>query len=186
LALAAALLSGCTTLQQLGALRHVDFRLDGVSGVRLAGVDLAAVDSYSDLSLRQVASVVQAVSRNSLPLELRLDVTGENPADNPTDARLLELDWTLLLDDRETVSGVVSQPVVLPPGSRRPIPVAVSLDLMTYFDGGARELVDLALAIGGRGEPVEVALRALPTIDTALGPIRYPEPITIARVDVGR
>lgn len=186
MALAVVGLSGCTTLQQLAALRQVDFRLEGVSGVRLAGVELASVDRYTDLSLSEVASVVQAVSQRSLPLDLRLDVTGENPADNATDARLLRMDWTLLLDRRETVSGVVSDAVLLPPGSRRPIPVTVSMDLMTFFDGSARELVDLALAIAGRGDGVEVALRAMPTVDTALGPIRYPDPITIARVDAGR
>ena len=36
-------LSGCATLQQLVALRDVDFDIDRLSDVRLAGVDLSNV-----------------------------------------------------------------------------------------------------------------------------------------------
>ena len=186
LTLAALLLTtGCATLQQLAALRSVDFGFDSVSDVRLAGVDLARVDSYDDLSIADAARLAMAIARDELPLDMRLQLTGENPAENTTDARLVRMDWTLLLDARETVSGVFDQEVVLPPGQVRPIPLDVSLNLVDFFEGSAVDLVELALAVAGQGDAKQVGVRATPTVNTALGPIRYPEPITIERT-VGR
>ena len=180
------LVSGCATLQQLTALRQVDFGLEGVSGVRLAGVDLAHVSSFRDLSFADGAALVRAVSNGRLPMDLRLELTGENPADNPTEARMVRMDWTLMLEGRETVSGVFTDEVVMPPGTRRPIPLDVSLDLVEFFEGSAEDLVELALAFAGQGgESKEVAVRAMPTVDTALGPIRYPGPITIVKTRLG-
>ena len=181
------LTASCTTLQQLVALRHVDFHLDGVAQARLLGIDLVRVDSYADLSLVEIGRVASALTSGELPLDVTLDLSGENPPDNAAEARLVRMDWTLLLDGQETVSGLMSDPVTFPPGARRGFQVDLRLDLIEFFDGGAREMLDLALAIAGQGgDGTEVALRVLPTVDTALGPIRYPEPITLVRADVGR
>jgi hypothetical protein len=55
-----------------------------------------------------------------------------------------------------------------------------------FFEGSAQDLVNLALSLTGQGgEPTEVSLRATPTVDTALGPIRYPRPITIVSREIG-
>jgi hypothetical protein len=121
-----------------------------------------------------------AVSREELPLEIRLQVLAENPADNTVDARLVRMDWTLLLHDRETLSGVFDGDVLLPPGEPRTFPVDVTLNLLDFFEGGARDLLELALSLSGRGgEPGNVVLEATPVVQTPLGPIRYPQPITI-------
>jgi hypothetical protein len=48
-------------------------------------------------------------------------------------------------------------------------------------------MIDLALAVAGAGgEPTRVSLRALPTIQTSIGPIRYPQPIIIVSREIGR
>jgi hypothetical protein len=60
--------------------------------------------------------------------------------------------------------------------------VGVRLDLYDLADGGLGDLLELALAIAGyEGARKEIRLEALPTIQTALGPIRYPGRITIRR-----
>jgi len=178
--------TGCATLQQFAALRNVAFSLDGVSGLTLAGVDLERVASFSDLGLRDVAAVTMAVTKNRLPMELRLHVLAENPADNGVDARLVQMDWTLFLQDRETLSGIVEDAVVLPPGVPTEVPIAIQMDLMDFFQGSAQDLVELALSLTGQGgAPKDVSLRATPVVDTPLGPIRYPQPITIVSAEVG-
>jgi len=107
-------------------------------------------------------------------------VRAENPASNPVQARLVKMEWTLFLRDRRTISGVFDENLVMPPGEPTDIPVAIQLDLLEFFDEGAKDLVDLALAVAGWGDvPKDVSLRVTPTIDTPLGPIRYPEPITV-------
>jgi hypothetical protein len=182
----AAVLSGCATLQQLVALRSVDFNVDRVSNVRLAGVDLGSVSSYRDLGLADVGRLTLAVAQGELPMDFQLHLTALNPADNSADARLVRLDWTLLLQGRETVSGVFADETLLRRGQPTDVPITMSLDLIDFFEGSAQDLVELALSLSGQGgSPREVTLRATPSVDTALGPISYPQPITIVSQEIG-
>lgn len=177
---------GCATFQQFAALRNVDFSLDRVSNPRLAGIDLGQIRSYGDLGFADAARLALAVTQEKLPMDFQLHLRAENPAENATDARLMRMDWTLFLQDRETLSGVFEQEVLLPPGEPRDVPIRMSLDLMEFFEGSAQDLLELALSIAGQGGvPKEVALRASPVVDTPLGPIRYPTPITILSREVG-
>lgn len=183
---AVALLSGCATLQQVLALRDVDFSVDRVSDVRLASVDLSRVSTFDDIGALDAGRLALAVSRRELPLELTVHLTAENPADNSVDARLVRMDWTLLLQGKETLSGVFADETLLRPGQPTDVPIGVSLNLVDFFEGSARDLAELVLTLAGReGTPQEITLRATPTVDTALGPIRYPEPITIVHRRVG-
>lgn len=180
------LIAGCATLRQIAALRQVDFAITRIVNGRLAGVELDRIRSYSDLTAADALRIGSAVAQRELPLEFTVNVEATNPADNNVTARMTRLRWTLLLDDRETIAGDVDQPVELPPGVPRVIPVAMRLDLTDFFDGPARSLVDLALAVvGENSESRTVTLRAVPTIETPLGPIEYPGAITIARRTVG-
>ena len=180
-------LTGCATLQQMAALRSVDFSLDGVADVRLAGIDLSRIESYGDLGLTDMGRLALAVTRKDVPLDFQLLVGAENPSDNAATARLVRMGWTLLLEDRETLSGVVEDEVLLPPGQPRTIPITISLNLVEFFEGSGQDLLELALSLAGEGgSPKSVALRATPVIDTPLGPIRYPQPITIASGQVGQ
>ncbi len=169
---------GCATLQELTALRNVDFSLAGATGSSLAGVPIESIRSYGDLSAIQVARLGAALARHELPLETVLQIRASNPADN-VQARLVGLDWKLFLDDRETISGILDQEYVLPPGQPVDVPVTVRLDLLDFFDGQLQDVVGLALAVAGSGGSHRVRLDATPSIQTRLGPIRYPEPIRI-------
>lgn len=181
-----AVLGACATVQQVLALRDVDFSVDRVANVRLAGVSLDRVRSFSDVGLVDAGRIAAAASRGDLRLDLDLHLTAENPADNSVDARLVRMDWTLLLQDRETVSGVFADETLLRRGQPTDVPIAMSLNLIDFFEGSAQDLVELALSLTGQGgAPKEVTLRATPVVDTALGPIRYPRPITIVSREVG-
>ena len=100
-------LPACTTLQQMAALKDVKFDLDGVAQPFLAGVDLQRVRGYNDLRPTDLLRLTNAISSRKLSLTFTLLVGAENPADNPVTARMLQLDWTLFLEDRETISGVL-------------------------------------------------------------------------------
>ncbi len=173
---------GCATLQQMVALRQVTFAIDGVGGGRLAGVDLSSVQTASDVRPLDAARIAGAVAGGSLPLEFVINVRAENPADNSTAAEMIRLQWTLLLDDRETIEGVIEDRVLLPPGEPQIIPLTVRLDLMEFFAGAAPELLGLALRFAGADtDAAEVKLRAVPTVDTPFGLIDYPVTIMIVR-----
>ena len=178
--------AGCATLQQLAALRQVDFSLAGVQRGRLAGVELSRIASYRDLSATEIARIALAVAQKDLPLEFQLDVRAENPADNRVTATLVRLAWTLLLNDKETINGVIDTTYTLPPGQPVTLPFQMRLNLLQFFDGTAQELVNLAASLAGlQADPTKITLRAVPTINTPLGPISYPTPITIVSRTVG-
>lgn len=180
LLLAASAAGACATLQQIAALRNVEFAIEGVGDGRLAGIELTRVRSADDVSAVDAARFAAALADDELPLEFTVDVRAENPAENSTTARMVRFAWTLLLDDRETVGGVIDREVTLPPGEPQIVPVRVSLNLVEFFDGNTQELLNLALRFAGaRSESANVKLRATPTIETPLGPMNYPATITI-------
>ena len=187
LAALATALAGCTTLSRLTALKRVDFSIAGVQDGRLAGVDLRRIANYEDLNVVEIGRIALAVSRRDVPLDLTVLVRADNPADNRTAATMVKLQWTLLLDDRETVSGVLDTTVTMPPGQTAYIPLPMRVNLRQFFDGPAQSLVNLAASVAGvSSHPTKIAVRAVPTIHTALGDITYPEPITIVSRTVGR
>lgn len=172
-------LGGCATLDALAQLPRVDFHLDRVSQPTLAGIDLRRMRRVEDLSASDLLAVGLAVRRGALPLRFALHVGAENPSPSRADLQLDRLEWTLLLEDRETVSGVVDQPFVIPGAGTVDIPIAVELDLLRFFEGGASDLARVAVRAVGGGEPVDLRLRARPTLRTPVGPVRFPNEITI-------
>jgi len=181
------MLAGCATVQQFLALRSVDFQFDRVADLRLAGVEFSGLRSSSDLSLGDGARVASAVVGGTLPLSFQIHLLAENPAANTVTARLVRLNWTLYLEDRETVSGHTARELELPPGQPTDVPINVSLDLLDFYERSGHDFVDLALNVAGAGgTPKRVAVKVVPTIDTALGPMTYPQPITLVAGSVGR
>lgn len=179
-------LAACATLQQIAALRQVDFSLAGTRNARLAGVDIARIRSYRDLSATDIGRIGFALARKDLPFEFDLDVRGLNPAENSVTATMVRLAWSLLLDDKETISGTLDTTLTFPPGQPAIFPMRMRLNLMQFFDGPAESLVNLAASIAGiSSDPTRIALRGVPTIDTPLGRISYPSPITIVSRTVG-
>ncbi len=171
-------LAGCAMIEQTLALRQVNFAIDDVNQLRLAGANIDNVQSYEQLGPAAAAGIASALATGRLPLSFTMHIGAENPSENTVAARLMRLDWTLLLDDTETISGLFEDERLIEPGTRETLSMGMQLDLLEFFDRNLPALFDLALAIGGHGSQ-EVALRARPTVTTAFGPITYPGYITI-------
>jgi len=182
----ALVLAACATMRGLRALRQVDFEVDRVASVRLAGVPLDRIRSASDMSMLDAARIAAAVVRRQVPLSFDLHLLGRNPAENRTTARLVRMRWILDLNGHETVSGTLDTVYTFAPGEVTDVRVPIALDLWQFFRASAADALDLAAGLAGAGSRrTEVALRAVPTIDTPLGPIQYPGAITIVRRTVG-
>jgi hypothetical protein len=182
----AVLVAACATMRGLLALRQVDFEVDRVATVRLAGVALDRVRSVNDVNLQDAARIAVAVARRQVPLSFELHLLGRNPAENHTTARLVRMQWILDLNGRETISGTLDSVYTFPPGETTDVRVPIALDLWQFFQGSAADALELAAGLAGIGSRrTEVSLRAVPTIDTPLGPIQYPGAITIVRRTVG-
>jgi hypothetical protein len=178
-------IAGCATLRDVSNLRKVKFQIERVSQTRLAGVDMTNLRSYDELRSADVLRLGAALSEGKLPLSFVLHLQATNPASNNVDARLTEMDWTLLLEEKETVSGRFNREVVLPPGNPKNISLQIKLDLVRFFDDNLQGLVNLASALAGDAPPQTLKLRVQPTVDTALGPFQYPSPITVVSEGVG-
>ena len=177
---------GCAALQEVAALRQVEFDLDRVGTIELAGVNISRIQNYQDIGMLDTGRLIAAIASGKIPLSFNLFVKAENPANNSVPARLVGLDWTLFLQDKETISGKFNDEIVLQPGQPQDIPVNVNLDLFQFFEGGAQDLVNLALALTGKsGSPQNIRLQAVPTVQTPIGPIRYPKPLTLVSRTVG-
>ncbi|HUP24554.1 MAG TPA: hypothetical protein VNB06_16620 [Thermoanaerobaculia bacterium] len=155
-------LAGCATIENLVRLREVQFFLDRVSGARLAGVDLERIESSRDISTGDVLRIADAIRRGTVPFELVLHVGADNPGDNSVEVERVQLDWTLYLDQRETVSGVFDRALEIAPGGRNDLPIDIQLDLYRFFREDARDLLELARELAGGGDAAtsRLSLRA--------------------------
>jgi hypothetical protein len=179
--IAGSIFSGCATMSPVD-LSQVRFSLERVSDVHVAGIDISGMRSAEELNPFQLARATLAFSRQRLPLEMTLHLKSENPFANRVAARLVSMEWTLMLDGRETISGSMDRPVRIPAGEVQEIPIRLHLNMFDYFDEkSAMDLLDLALAFAGEGGgiPHGVALKVRPVIDTPLGAIRYGTPLLI-------
>lgn len=168
-------------------LQRLQFKLEGVSNFRIAGVSTSGKSSVSDFSIADALALTRSFGSNKLPAEFTLNVAAVNPNDGKGGGRqststLTALDWRLLIDDQQTIAGDIPSPIEIPgTGQSTVIPLRVTLDLYQFFGNkGYENLVNLALALGGaRGSASRLKLDARPTVSTPFGPIAYPSRITI-------
>ena len=101
-----------------------------------------------------------------------------------TNLFLRKIAWNLLIDDRTTVSGVTEQRLEIPgSGQTVTVPLQIGLDLYQFFgDKGFDDLLNLALAIGGRSgsaSRLKLTARIAAEIPGTNAVIEYPGDITI-------
>ncbi len=174
--------AGCATIQQIAALRRVTFAFTNVSDVRIAGVRVEDGASFTRLSLADAAKVAAAVATRDVPLDLVAHVSATNPRENTVKASMVGLDWTFFVEDRRMLAGALSRIVAIEPGVTADVPLAVRFDLLSLASGGARDLYDVALAVAGQGSvQKELRLELVPTIETPMGPMRFPSPVIVRR-----
>ena len=155
--------------------------------MRVAGIRVGAGSSFGALSIAEAARLGAALATKQVPLELVAHVSATNPAANSVAARMVGLGWTLFIEDRQALSGELASAVTLTPGQSVDVPLTVRLDLLELGSGGARDLFDMALAVAGQGAvQKDMRLELVPTIETSLGPIRYPLPVTVRRATTAR
>src|SRR5262249_53671134 len=82
-------LAACSTMRAVDALRHVDFELDRVTAVRVAGMPIEDVRSADDLTTVQGARLAAAFLGGDVPVDCDVIVRVTNPASNPGAADLL-------------------------------------------------------------------------------------------------
>ncbi len=181
--LSAFVLNSCDVLNQISQvamLSKCQFRLSTLTNTKLAGVNVQNIKSYKDLSLVDVTKVTAAYATGNLPLSFTLNVEAKNP--NTTAAGMSKLDWILLIDDLEVLTGVTEQRITIPAnGGTAVLPLNLSFDLLKVIEArNVESLANFGLNLAGAGNrPTRVTLKAKPTIYVGSSPITYPDYITI-------
>lgn len=178
--LAAALAGSCATVEGLRAIADLEIEFDRISDAVLAGVELDRVRSYRDLRPADALRLAAAVSAGSAPFGMLVHLDAENPSASAARVDLLTLDWTLVLEGRDTVTGVYVHEEAIAPGTRSAVRVPIELDLLQFFGDDLEALVEIAAgAAGAGGREPDVALRVRPALATPLGPVRYPREVLV-------
>ncbi len=177
-------LTSCSAINALTGLSRIQFKLNNVQSVRLAGIDITNKRSASDFSVMDGINLASAFASGQFPLTFTLNVVAQNP--NPPSAILSALQvtdfpWQLLLNGQQTITGNIGAPIGVPPGGATTIiPLQVSLDLKQFFaNQGYNQIIQLALALAGQGGVSHVQLLATPTMSAGGFSLRYPGQLTI-------
>ncbi len=177
------IISGCDILdqaRQVAMLSKCEFKLSSVDQLQLAGVNIQHINKLTDLNIMDAAKITTAAMGSSLPLNFTLNVEAKNP--NSATAGMTKLDWILLIDDIEMVSGVNNQRVQIPAnGGTAILPLTIGIDLKQALKGrSADAIANFGLNLAGAGnKPTRITLKAKPTIMVGSQSIAYPGYLTV-------
>ncbi len=176
-------IAGCSGITDtITNAQRLQWKLGSVSGMNVSGVDVSNVSSLSSLNPLDMVKLTSAVGSGKLPVGFTLNLLAKNPEGEGGSSDLIKsVEWRLLIDNKETINGMVSGPITIPGvGQTSTIPVSINLDLMQFFQNeGLQSLAGMVLGIGGKsGSPARLSLKIKPTIDTFIGPIS-PGEITV-------
>jgi LEA14-like dessication related protein len=189
--LSAFIFQSCSAIKDisntLANISKLQFKLDNVTNFRLVGIDLGTKRSVTDFNISDGLKLTNAFATKSFPATFVVHLNALNPNDGSnktqkTNATIAGLDYRLLLDDVQTISGDIQAPISVPgTGQSVNIPLSMSLDLLQFFGNRSYEsIMNLALALGGvNGTAAKVKLDIKPTVNTAIGPITYPSRLTV-------
>jgi hypothetical protein len=168
-------------------LSRLKFKLGDVNNLTLSGINISNKKSFSDFNAVELLKLTSVITSGKLPASFTLNVEAKNPNDGSggypkTDATLKSFPWKLEIDNIETISGNIGNPVSVPgTGQVTNIPLTMNIDLIEFFGNkGLDNLVNLALALGGQeGSSSKLTLYATPTVSSPLGDIKYPGELKI-------
>jgi hypothetical protein len=177
----------CSVYETFVNISRLKFKLGAVNNFTLSGVNLSNKSKIEDFNAIEALKISSGFASGNLPVSFVLNVEAKNPNDETggykgTNATIKSFPWRLFIDDKETISGNIDAPVIVPgTGETVTIPFSMGLDLIDFFkQRGYESILNLALNIGGYSEGTsKLALFVQPTVTTSLGDIRYPEEIKI-------
>lgn len=181
------ILNGCSVYETIVNLSRLQFKLGDVNGFSVNGINISNKSKLEDFNPVDIVMLTTTFASGELPVSFTLNVEAKNPNDGTggyarTDATLKSFPWRLSIDNTQTVTGNIANPVSVPgTGEITNIPIKIEMDLIEFFrNEGFDSLINLVLTLGGReGSSSRLTLIADPTVTTALGDINYPGELKI-------
>jgi hypothetical protein len=175
--------TGCDILEQAQKMvnfTNCQFKVQSVDNVQIAGINVQNIKTLNDLTVLDAAKVMAMVATNSFPLTFNLNLQAKNP--NANAAGMNQLQWILLIDNIQMVSGNLNQSVNIPANNGvANIPLNIRVDLKQVLKGkSADAIMNFGLNLAGAGnKPTRITMKLKPTIMVGSYPLKYPDYITI-------
>ena len=171
----------CSTKKDIDAFKEAKYELAGIDALTVSGINLLDKKKPEDFSFGEAATLFSAFSENDLAaistlgLQVQLPEGSENRSMTVT-----QLKWQLLVDGKQALSGLVSEPVQLKNGLNTitvKTPVKLSEENGKVNYNQILQLTSLLNKDDANRPPVVLQIK--PTIETSVGPVELPSFINI-------
>ena len=133
------------------------FSVKDVKVLSIAGIDVSQKGKISDLNFSQMITLGLRFVKGDLPSVVKLTVQGQNTSDKV--AAISGMDWMLQAKSDTLATGVLNQPVTIPPGKTILFPVKVSFNLSKLLKSGSLDqMLKIVLGDGGKAEYEKLGL----------------------------
>ena len=181
------LLFSCSVFKTVQNVSRLKYKIQSSNDYRIANVTISDKRTLKDFTSVELLKLTAGIAKGSLPLTFNLNIEAKNPNDGTggyprTDINIVSFPWRLFINEKETVTGNITDAVFVPgQGESVIIPLKVEFDIAKSFkDKSLDDILALLLQIGGvRGSTSNLKLMAQPVLGTPVGNIRYPDEITI-------
>ncbi|MBX0332499.1 hypothetical protein K3G39_04535 [Pontibacter sp. HSC-14F20] len=175
----------CGTKSDVDAFKEARYSLSGINEVKLNGVNVLNKKRPEDFSFSEAALLLSAFSDNDLSAYSSLGLNVElDEANQDRSMTVTKLKWQLLLDGKQTLSGIVDEPVELRHGLNT---INVRTPIQIVEENGRPSLNNLLRLVtmlsenNGNSRP-DVVLQIKPTIQTSVGPVEVPAFIDVKKM----
>ncbi len=178
-------ITSCDILHQVAEMHtfsKCEFRVASVTDTYLAGVNLSAIKSFSDIKPLDLVMLTSAALSNNLPLNLKLNLEVKNP--NSQAASLNRVDWQLFIDDLKMLEGAVNDRFVADAYQTATLPLTFSFNLKETLKGEkADKLISFATGLAdGTNQSNRVMMRLKPSVMVGGRTVAYPGYIDVKNV----
>lgn len=141
----------------------------------LANKNLLNVNSFSDVSVVDLAQLGLAFKSGNLPLKISFNIEAQNP--NEKLAALEKLDWILEVDKTDYLKGTTNERFeIAPNGGVNTLPITTSLDIREALGKESiKSIINLVAAVkGDNQEQSRIRLKIKPRFKIAGITMAYP------------
>jgi hypothetical protein len=173
---------GCKTKDDLKAFKEAKYSLEGIDKLHLNGVNLLDKKRAEDFNFAEAAMLFSAFSDNNLAanstlgLNVKLDEGSKDRSMTVT-----QLKWQLLLNGKQTLSGLINEPIELRDGLNT---ISVKTAVRLAEENGKPDFNNLLGLLAlldnqDKSKRPALVLQIKPTIQTSVGPVEFPSFINI-------
>ena len=150
----------------------VQYRLNFMDEARLGGQDILFVQQAADLTSPQQTKLQAALQSGALPLRLRMRLYARNASKEPI--QLKQLDYQLLLDGKEWVSGRTGTATEMEASSIVTLPVDIDLNVTPSLLKGSTPAAFAAGLTDFTGPNRRLNMVIRPSYESASGRVSQP------------